>query len=136
MKPLRENSFAFISIIVSIAGVIYALVSLLSPVSQLIIPVGLVIGIILFYLAYKIIIENPRWIDIRLLIIILSSSTLGCVLILVGCLFLNNKICYEPKISTQIVSIYFFPSLMNLGLWLQNRLTKIVADRKKKRIEK
>ena len=125
-KP-RNNSTLPIVILVTIVGLIYALSSLLSPAPEIIIPIGLIIGIFMFQLSFSLPISNYRWVDFRLLLIFISSSTIGVLLLLMGCTFVTKDICYGQSISTQIVFIYVLPLAVCFIVWLFDRLPVIIG---------
>ena len=114
-------------ILVSIVGVIQEKWIKKDPAPEIIIPIGLIIGIFMFPLSFRLPIANYRWVDFRLLLIFISSSTIGSLLLILGCTFVTKDICYEPSISTQIVFIYVLPLAVCFIVWLFDRLPVIIG---------
>ena len=129
MKKTSNQKKHYLFYIAIFGSLIIAISGLFSPIPNIIIPIGLILGFVTFYVLYSIPAKNGLWADLRLIAVIFSQSAIGSGLLFFGCIFLDRNICSENLLKAQVFGNFIFPFIMVAFLWLTQRLPAILGKR-------
>lgn len=128
-KPTPRNNSILI-LIIGVNGIILLLTGIFIP--SLSLAISFLLGIFTFYLAYSIPTKDSVWKEIRLVLLIIGSSSLGIFLLWISCMLYKSAVCRSNVFNGQVIGYYTFPFIASLFLWLTARLPIILKNRKRK----
>jgi hypothetical protein len=130
MNKLKLRNNSDLIFVVGINGIVLLLAGLFIP--SLSLAISFMLGIFTFYLAYSVPTKNSFWKEIRLVFLIIGSSTVGNLLLWVSCIFFKSAVCQTKAFNGQVIGYYAAPFLASLFLWLTSRLPIILKNRRRK----